>query len=182
MPKNLPDTSPQSHPPPQNQAKLADMTRVTIPNDKHAVMYVFEELAPKLGPAANQFADAVYAQTTLPLREFEAARFRIAQINNCQLCLDWRTERADEATPPQSLYDAVQNWQTSAELSDRERLAAEYAERFAQEHLELDDDFWQRMHAAYSDSEIAELSLCLALWLGLGRVNNVLGIDVACTL
>ncbi len=158
------------------------MTRITIPEGKHAVMYVFEELAPKLGPAANQFADAVYSQSSLPLREFEAARMRIAQINNCQLCLDWRTERADEPTPQESLYEAVQNWRDSAQLNERECLAVEYAERFACEHLGLDNSFWERMHRAYTDAEIAELSLCLALWLGLGRVNNVLGIDVACEL
>jgi len=158
------------------------MTRITIPADKHAVMYVFEELAPKLGPAANQFADAVYAQSSLPLREFEAARMRIAQLNNCQLCLDWRTERVDEPTPDESLYEAVRNWSDNPQLTTRESLAAEYAERFATAHLDLDDSFWQRMRQAYTDAEIAELSLCLALWLGLGRVNNVLGIDVACTL
>lgn len=158
------------------------MTRVIIPEGKHAVMYVFEELAPKLGPAANQFADAVYSQSSLPLREFEAARMRIAQLNNCQLCLDWRTERAEEPTPDETLYEAVRNWQDNPKLSQRESLAAEYAERFANEHLGLDDSFWERMRQAYTDAEIAELSLCLALWLGLGRVNNVLGIDVACTL
>lgn len=158
------------------------MTRITIPQDTHPISYVFEELAPKLGPAASQLSDAVYSHATLPLREFEAARMRIAQINNCRLCLDWRTERAGDAAPGESLYEAVQDWRDSPELSQRERLAVEYAERFAGDHRGLDDDFWGRMRGAFGDSEIVELSLCLALWLGMGRVNQVLGIDVACTL
>ena len=35
----------------------------------------------------------VYDHSTLGLREFEAARLRIAQINGCLFCQDWRTER-----------------------------------------------------------------------------------------
>jgi hypothetical protein len=38
------------------------------------------------------------------------------------------------------------------------------------------------MRAAYTDDEIVELTLCLAQWLGLGRLNQVLGIDVACSI
>ena len=45
---------------------------------------------------------------TLGLREFEAARLRIAQINGCLFCQDWRTER-----------DGVKVEDTFAEAVDR---------------------------------------------------------------
>lgn len=157
------------------------MTKVHIPEGKHAALYVFEELAPALGPAANGFSAAVYEHSSLPLGEFEAARFRIAQINSCLLCLNWRTEKEGQPLD-EHFYSQIENWRESPELTPREKLAAEYAERFALRHLDMDEEFWARMKAEFVDEEIADLSLCLAMWLGLGRVNNVLGIDKACTL
>ena len=38
---------------------------------------------PGIGPAAAKFSQSVYDDGTLGLREFEAARLRIAQINGC---------------------------------------------------------------------------------------------------
>ena len=84
---------------------------------------------------------AVYAHTTLGLREFEAARLRIAQINGCLFCLDWRTERDGEKVED-GFADAVTDWRTTDAFDDRTRLAAEYAERYALDHHGLDDEFW----------------------------------------
>jgi alkylhydroperoxidase family enzyme len=133
-------------------------------------------------PAAK-FSAAVYEHTTLSLREFEAARIRIAQVNHCMFCLDWRTERDGERVD-ESLYAEVAEWRDAEGLSPRERLAAEYAERFAADHLSLDDDedFWTTMKSAYTDEEIIELSMCVGSWIAFGRLNHVLGIDAACQL
>ena len=48
----------------------------------------------------------------------------------------------------EDLYSAVEHHRTAAGFTDRERLAAEYAERFALDHTNLDDEFWTRMRAA----------------------------------
>ncbi len=160
--------------------------RIELPADREPVAWVWGEVVPKIGPAAATYSAAVYAHSTLSLREFESARARIAQVNHCMFCLDWRTERDGEIVD-ESLYGEVENWRdvgTSASLSDRERTAAEYAERFASDHLSLDtdEDFWVRMHAAYTDAEIIELSMCIGSWIAFGRLNHVLGIDAACVL
>jgi len=143
--------------------------------------YVFAQAAPEIGAAASGFSAAVYGHGRLPLREFEAARYRIAQVNDCQLCLVWRSDRG-EGTAGEDLYAEVAAWRTSPVLTERERLAAEYAERYALDHRNLDSAFWERMRASFSSEEIVELSLCIAQWLGLGRLNQVLGLDVVCTL
>ncbi len=104
--------------------------RIDIPADRDPIMYVWGEMVPGIGPAAAAFSGAVYERSTLPLREFEAARLRIAQVNGCVLCLDWRTDRAGE-TVDDAFAAQVADWQNSDGLSVRERLAAEYAERFA---------------------------------------------------
>nr|WP_201760921.1 carboxymuconolactone decarboxylase family protein [Nonomuraea sp. K271] len=138
-------------------------------------------MVPGIGMAATAFSLAVYAHTTLGLREFEAARLRIAQLNGCAFCLDWRTER-DGQKVEESFADAVGEWRATDAFDDRTRLAAEYAERYALDHHGLDDAFWTRMTAHYSQVEIVELTMCLGSWLAFGRLNHVLGLDTVCAL
>ncbi|MEV0612484.1 carboxymuconolactone decarboxylase family protein [Nonomuraea sp. NPDC050404] len=155
--------------------------RVDVPEGKDAIEYVWGEMIPGIGVAASRFSLAVYSHTTLGLREFEAARLRIAQINGCAFCLDWRTER-DGVKVEDDFAESVTRWRTSDALDERTRLAAEYAERYALDHHGLDEEFWTRMSAHYQQREIVELSMCLGSWLSFGRLNRVLGLDTACHL
>jgi alkylhydroperoxidase family enzyme len=154
---------------------------IDIPEGKDPLVYVWGELVPGIGPAAAAFSQSVYDDGTIELRAFEAARLRIAQINGCLFCQDWRTE-TDGFKVEEGFEVAVTEGRTTEALDDRARLAAEYAERFALDHHGLDDDVWGRMRRAYSDREIVELSMCLGSWIAFGRLNRVLGLDAACVL
>ena len=77
-------------------------------------------------------------------------------------------------------YEHVGDWRTFAGYSDRERLAIEYAERFALDHRAIDDTFFGRLRAAYTDAEILDLTVCIGAWIALGRTMSVLGIDSSC--
>ena len=130
-----------------------------------------EELGPEVLSgllAQHAFSDAIYRKSTLPLREFEAARITVADVNQCRICLNLRPEGG----PDQAFYDAVRG--SAAGLTEREALAAEFARRFAADHLGMDDAFWARLHAAFSDDELVELGLCTGSWLAFGRLNQVL--------
>ncbi|MEV5607617.1 carboxymuconolactone decarboxylase family protein [Streptomyces sp. NPDC052225] len=155
--------------------------RIDIPEGEEPIPYVWGTMVPGIGPVAAQFSMAVYDRSTLGLREFEAARLRIAQINGCLFCLDWRTER-DGAKVEESFAGAVEQWRTTDAFDERTRLAAEYAERYALDHHGLDDAFWERMTARYSQAEIVELSMAIGSWLAFGRLNHVLGLDAVCVL
>ncbi|MFI5801450.1 carboxymuconolactone decarboxylase family protein [Streptomyces sp. NPDC051561] len=157
------------------------MTYIDIPEGKEPISYVWGELVPGIGPAAADLALAVYTHTTLGLREFEAARLRIAQINGCLFCLDWRTDRDGEKVE-QEFAGAVTEWRTTDAFDTRTRLAAEYAERYALDHHGIDEDFWKRMSGSYSQAEVVELTMCLGSWLAFGRLNRVLGLDTVCVL
>ncbi|MEU6134025.1 carboxymuconolactone decarboxylase family protein [Nocardioides sp. NPDC047086] len=154
---------------------------IDVPEGQDPITYVWGSMVPGIGPAAAGLSLAVYEHTTLGLREFEAARLRIAQINGCVFCLDWRTERDGEKVED-SFAAAVEDWRTTDAFDDRTRLAAEYAERYAIDHHGIDQDFWDRMSAHYTDAEIVELSMCLGSWLAFGRLNHVLGLDATCVL
>lgn len=154
---------------------------IDIPEGKDPIGYVWGEMVPGIGLAASKFSLSVYSDSTLGLREFEAARLRIAQINGCIFCQDWRTER-DGAKVEDGFDQAVTDWRTTDAFDDRTRLAAEYAERYALDHHSLDDEFWARMSEHYSQREIVELSMSIGSWLAFGRLNHVLGLDTACVL
>jgi alkylhydroperoxidase family enzyme len=154
---------------------------IDIPEGKDPIGYVWGELVPGIGMAAANLSLAVYQHTTLGLREFEAARLRIAQINGCMFCLDWRTER-DGVKVEDGFVDAVTQWRTTDAFDDRARLAAEYAERYALDHHGLDDEFWSRMTRHYSQVEIVELTMSIGAWLVFGRLNRVFGLDAMCVL
>ena len=55
-----------------------------------------------LADGNGAFSDAVYNKSSLPLREFEAARVRMAQINDCNVCLNWRTARDVPSHAPEA--------------------------------------------------------------------------------
>jgi len=154
----------------------------------------------ELMETAGHFSKAVYQHSILSLREFEGARSRIAQINGCIVCQQFRAARDAGAmfaasgmrpdslvtdngpAPDEAFYADVENWRASSLFSPRERTAIEFAERFAEEPKVLadDEDFWVRAHSLFSDAEIIDLAHSVAAWLGLGRVAHVLGFDSVC--
>jgi len=152
-----------------------------IPDGDDPIMHVWGRLVPGIGPAASTFSMAVYEHSTLGLEEFEAARLRIAQINGCLFCLDWRTERDGEKVDG-DLIDEVADWRNSEALSVRARLAAEFAERFALDHHGIDEGLWERLRAEYTDAQLVELAMSVGAWWSFGRLNRVFGLDAACVL
>ncbi|HEU5039091.1 MAG TPA: carboxymuconolactone decarboxylase family protein [Nocardioides sp.] len=154
---------------------------IDLPDGVDPIRHVWGDMVPHIGVAASRFSMSVYEHSTLGLREFEAARLRVAQINGCLFCQDWRTERGGVRVED-TFAEAVEQWRTTRDLDERARLAAEYAERYALDHHGLDAGFWTRMKAQYTDREIVELSMCLGSWLAFGRLNHVLGLDAECVL
>jgi alkylhydroperoxidase family enzyme len=108
------------------------------------------------------------------VREREAARWTIALINDCVVCQDTRPRDATAVGVDEGFYREVADWRSNTALSDRERLAAEFAQHFALDHLAMGDDLWARLHAAFSDDELADLTICCGMMLGLGRVLAVI--------
>jgi hypothetical protein len=76
----------------------------------------------------------------------------------------------------EGFYAEIPAWRSSTALTEREKLAAEFAQRFATDHLAMDEEFWGRLRRAYQDEEIADLTMCCGTWLGLGRALAVIGV------
>jgi len=175
--------------------------RITLPdNTQDPFQELGQYYASEIVGAAGLFSKTAYAKTTLPLRVFEAARARTAEINGCMVCRAFRAKRdlpelasksagsplpllgAGEA-PDEAFYQNISNWREWAGYSDRERIAIEMAERFCVEPQPLakDDTFWESAKAAFSDEEIVQLLHCVASFVSTGRVAHVLGLDLICS-
>ena len=157
------------------------MPHIDVPDGKSDPEVRVWALRPEMGAAAGALSHAIYEQSIVPVRERELARMRIAQINGCVICQQWRSTPGAEGQIDEADYGDVEAWRASARFSERERLAVEYADRFALDHHSIDAGFYDAMRAAgFSDAEILDLTVCIGGWLALGRTLHVLGIDDSC--
>lgn len=156
------------------------MPRIAVADDLGSWL----SLRPELGAGLAALSEAVYSQSRLTPRIHELARMRIALANECEVCRRARYAPGSDTGLDAAFYEHVADWRHWSGYSVREKLAAEYAEGLALDHLRLRDDadFWERLHRHYSDAEIVELAICCALWLGAGRTMRVLDLGQSCTL
>src|SRR5580658_8318150 len=109
-------------------------------------------LRPELAAGLVALSDAVYGKSMLPLRVQEIARMRIALANDCTVCRNARYAEGAAAGLDPEFYARVPEWRSWPGYSERERLAAEYAEGIATDHLRLraDGAFWTRFRRCFS--------------------------------
>ena len=74
---------------------------------------------------------------------------------------------------------AAINDDSSDLLSARERAAIRFAEKLAVDHQKVDDAQWAELRGHFSDAEIIELVAHTTLYIGLGRFNEIVGLDPA---
>lgn len=154
------------------------MARISLPAPSGLGEHVDWSLhRTEMAVGMGKLSEAVYSNTKLALREREAARWTIALINDCIVCQDTRAKDAGLHQVDDGFYAEVAAWATTDALSEREKLAAEFAQRFALDHQAMDDAFWARVRGAYADDEVADLIICCGMFLGLGRAMAVVGVQ-----
>ncbi|AIY46850.1 MULTISPECIES: carboxymuconolactone decarboxylase family protein [Mycolicibacterium] len=138
--------------------------------------------SPEIGTAMANFTNAVYTKGRLPLRVRELARMVIALNNECVVCQNTRDSDGAAAGVDEDLYDHAAEWRTWPGYSAQERIAAEFAERFASDHTGLrdDEDFWERAGEQFDAELLTDLALSCAMWLGMGRMLRTLDIGQTC--
>ncbi len=138
--------------------------------------------SPDIGTAMAGFTHAVYTKNRLPMRVRELARMVIALDNECVVCQNTRDSDGVAAGVDEELYEHASQWQTWPGYSAQERIAAEFAQRFASDHTALrdDEDFWARCRREFDAELLTDLALSCAMWLGMGRMLRTLDIGQSC--
>jgi AhpD family alkylhydroperoxidase len=157
------------------------VARIDAPDGPGGDAAMVWTLRPEMGAMVERMVDTVYGRSILPAAEREVARMRIARLNACDACGTFRAPSVLEAGVTEELYQHVDDAAWPG-YTERQRLALEYAERFATEHQRIDDDLVARLRAAFSDAEVLDLTMCVSVYLGLGRALAVLGIDESCAI
>ena len=77
-------------------------------------------------------------------------------------------------------YLNVANWAAYGGYSDAERAAIEYTEKFATDHLAIDQALIDRLVEIYGEDLLMDMTISIGCWIAFGRLNEVFGAEVSC--
>jgi len=117
------------------------------------------------------FFAALRNERTLPERMTELMRLRIAFHNQCRSCMAVRYQDAAAEGLDEDLVCSLERPMEAEGLSEREKLAIDYGERLATNHLSIDDAYHDRLRTLFTEAEIVELGMFAAFCVGFGRLG-----------
>jgi alkylhydroperoxidase family enzyme len=127
-------------------------------------------------PKANKYLVATKAAAkhsgTLSHRLVELVRIRMAYHTQCRTCMTMRFKEGLEDGITQDVICSLERPAEAENLSDRERKALEYCDKFALDWLSIDSAYFDSMRKHFTEPEIVQLGLICALHLGTGRLMS----------
>jgi AhpD family alkylhydroperoxidase len=133
------------------------MARIDVPDGPGGEAAMVWSLRPEMAGMVQKMITTAYQKSKLPASEREVARMRIAQLNACNACATFRAPSVVEAGVTEEMYQELDDWRTSRAYTERQRLAIEYAERFALDHHNMDDELFARLRSHFADDEILDV-------------------------
>lgn len=158
------------------------MPFIDVPDGAAPVTKRVWQLRPNLQVAVDAMTRAVFEESELAPRLRELLRMRIAQINGCQVCMAYRDDAAIADGVDEETLRKVGSVDSDNCFSVRDRLVIDFAERFALDHHSMDASYFRILRQHFDDSEILDLTFCVARFLAFGRLTRVLGLDDVCEL
>lgn len=121
-----------------------------------------------------QFAGALKVHRQLPEKLVELVRLRIAFFNQCRSCMAIRYTDALEDGVTEDLVCSLERPQEAENLTPAEKAAIKFGEAFATDHLRIDETMYADLRQHFSESEIVELGMTCAFFVGFGRLAATL--------
>jgi len=107
---------------------------------------------------------------SLPERLIELVRLRVAFHNQCRSCMAIRYRDAVQDGVTEDLVCSLEKPAEASDLTEPEKAALEYADRFANDHLSIDEKVYDGLRAHFDEGQIVELGARVALYVGFGRL------------
>ena len=126
--------------------------------------------APHMAKAMGAFFAISRAGQTLSPRLLELVRLRIAFHNQCRSCMAMRYQSGIDDGVTEELVCSLEKPMEAPDLTQAERAALGYADLFANNHLAIDDKVYDNLRRCFSESEIVELGMTVASFVGFGRL------------
>jgi alkylhydroperoxidase family enzyme len=135
-------------------------------------------LAPHFIDVVVGYEKAIAASPIDP-RLHELVRYRVATINQCVTCLEFR--RPDSGLSDADL-EQVATFATSDAFTDLEKAALRFTELFVTDSTSISDALIRQLEAGYGTAGLTDLALVVGKYLAMGRFMQVLGLDQACAI
>jgi alkylhydroperoxidase family enzyme len=153
------------------------MARIELPPGDGLEVTRALTLAPHFADVVMGYEKAV-GRTTLDKRLHELVRYRVAQLNQCTVCLAFRWDSGVN----ESVLAHVEQWQTSDEFSTAERAALSFTEQFCRHSAGIPDSLIAELEELLPPGQVVELTLVVGKYVAMGRFMQVLGLDQNCDL
>ena len=132
---------------------------------------------PQLALAFHRLYGTLWSEGIVDQSVKETARMRNARITDCAFCKNVRFDgaRADGLT--EDMVDLIRDGYEDSPLSDRHKVVLRYTDAYLVDPGGRDRDLQERMTEMFSPAEIVELTLALAMFLGMAKVLISLGTE-----
>lgn len=125
---------------------------------------------PDLAKGMIQFAGALKMKRGLPDRMVELVRLRVAFHNQCRSCMAIRYTDAVADGVTEGLVCQLAAPDLGDGLTPAEKAAIRFADKFANDHLSIDDAVYNDLRQYFTEAEIVELGMTVAFFVGFGRL------------
>lgn len=129
---------------------------------------------PPLAAKFLEFGRTLREERLLPDRLIELVRLRVAFRNQCRSCMAVRYEEGIADGLTEELVCSLEHPQEADDLTEAERAAIAFGDLMATNHLAIGDETFDRLREHFSDPEIVELCMNVALFVGFGRMGAAL--------
>jgi AhpD family alkylhydroperoxidase len=136
---------------------------------EQGLMRIFANV-PELAKAFVKFGGAMKMTRTLSPRLVELVRLRVAFHNQCRSCMAIRYTEAANDGVTEDLVCSLERPAQAENLTDAEKAAIDYGERFATNHLSIDDAVYDNLRKHFTEAQIVELGTTVAFFVGFGRL------------
>jgi AhpD family alkylhydroperoxidase len=154
------------------------MARVDLPDGDQLEVTRALALVPHFTEVVAGYERAV-AKSALDRRMHELVRYRIAQLNQCSVCLAFRWDAAGVTEEERAL---VEDHDKHAEFTAGEQAALTFAELFATDSTAISDEIIATLVEHLGTAGLVDLTLVAGKYVAMGRFMQVLGLDQACEL
>jgi uncharacterized peroxidase-related enzyme len=171
-------------------ARVRDVGAAELPAEARAV---YERFVAGYGPFRNQvavFAHSPPAVThlmgllldlrqsgTVRRRHLELAIVAVSKLNQCHYCVAHHKPMLMVEGLSSARADRVLNYRDHPEFDDLDRLVVEYTIAVTDHPQRIGDTLFDRLREVFSEAQIVELTLRIALCGFFNRFNDALQID-----
>lgn len=123
--------------------------------------------------------EAFAAQPSIDRKLTELGILVVSRVNACRYCVQHHAPLAHGAGLTKKQLQAVQDgaWSERTLWSEEEWLVVRYAEALASVPQKVDDSLFAALKARFSERQIVDLTMRLALCAAWNKFNDALGLD-----